>query len=88
MTKVSGLIDAIEPWAQRNSSNKGSEYSLFSEKGLSCEVLRTSGGGWQKGHFRFRLEFIPDDPKSFFNLPDEEEKSPSPLDDLRTNLNV
>ncbi len=86
MTKIISLIEAIQPWSQRNSNNKGSEYALFTEQGLGCEVLRTSGGGWQKGRFRFCLEFIPDDPESFMGTTSQ--KPSSPLDDLRTNLDI
>lgn len=42
--------------------------------GVECELLR-EGGRWQKGRVRLRLEFIPDNPES-------------PLDDLRSNLNL
>jgi hypothetical protein len=79
MTKISSLLQALEPWAQRNSNNKASESVLFSEKGLDCQVLRVSGGGWQKGRIRFRLEFVPDEPPPQAN---------SPLADLRSNLDI
>lgn len=32
-------------------------------EGVPCEILKTTGGGWQKGKFRLRLEFIPDEPE-------------------------
>lgn len=86
MTKISSLIQAIEPWSQRNSNNKGNEALLFNEQGMHCELLRTSGGGWQKGRLRFRLEFIPEDPESFFGTTPE--KPLSPLDDLRSDLDI
>lgn len=32
------------------------------DPGLACEVLKTGGGGWQKGKIRITLEFILDEP--------------------------
>jgi KGK domain len=47
-------------------SSKGSTSAhccnWFGVDGVRCEVLKTTGGGWQKGKIRFRLEFIPDEP--------------------------
>jgi hypothetical protein len=87
MSKLGRLIEALGQWSRGNSSNKGNEPQWFVEQGCQCEILRTTGGGWQKGKFRIRLEFIPDDPKSFFNLP-EEDKPQSPLADLRSGLDI
>lgn len=87
MTKIRDLLQAIERWARSNSNNKSNESLLFEEKGLHCEVLRTAGGGWHKGNFRVRLEFIPENPESF--MPDSgSNKTLSPLDDLRSNLDI
>ncbi|MEH2242343.1 KGK domain-containing protein [Nostoc sp.] len=88
MSKICHLIEAIQRWSRNNKNNIGSEAQWFLEPGLPCEVLRTVGGGWQKGRFRFRLEFIPDNPEAFLkNSPPEDEKPQSPLDDLRSQLN-
>lgn len=32
------------------------------DSGVECRILRVSGGGWQKGKLRLRLEFVPDEP--------------------------
>lgn len=32
------------------------------EQGVPCNYLKASGGGWQKGKLRLRLEFVPDEP--------------------------
>lgn len=29
-------------------------------EGVECELLLTTGGGWQKGKIRVRFEFVPD----------------------------
>ncbi|MBE8990644.1 KGK domain-containing protein [Nostoc sp. LEGE 12450] len=89
MSKISVLIQAITRWSAQNKSNVGSEAQWFVEQGISCEILRTVGGGWQKGRFRIRLQFIPDNPEAFLktSLP-EDEKPQSPLDDLRSHLDV
>jgi KGK domain len=89
MSKISRLFQALENWARCNNTNKGSETQWFMEQGFPCEILRTVGGGWQKGRFRIRLEFIPDNPEAFFkNSSPEDEKPQSPLDDLRSNLDI
>ncbi|MBW4556404.1 MAG: hypothetical protein KME59_10770 [Trichormus sp. ATA11-4-KO1] len=79
ITKIDCLIKAIETWSRNNTNNKSSEAVWFTEQGFNCQVLRTSGGGWIKGRFRFRLEFVPEQP---------EIKPPSPLDNLRSNLGI
>jgi hypothetical protein len=69
------------------------------DEGVSCEVLKTSGGGWQSGKVRISLEFIPDKPEDDEDELQEEDESQeavllppakpeSPLDDLRTELNL
>ncbi len=39
--------------------SKGLVNSLL-ERGIRCQFLTTSGGGWKKGKFCIRLEFTPD----------------------------
>ncbi len=86
IVKLGQLINSIVGWAVRNPNPK-IEHPWFSEKGCQCEILRTKGGGWQKGRFRFRLEFIPDDPAAFLeDSTAEADKMQSPLDDLRSQL--
>ncbi|MEH1916983.1 KGK domain-containing protein [Nostoc sp.] len=56
--------------------------------GMACRVLMVQGGGWQAGQIRFRLEFIPNNPK----VPDQKASKAtsepvSPLADLRSQLN-
>ncbi|MEH2400199.1 KGK domain-containing protein [Nostoc sp.] len=85
MLKFKDLMQAISSWIKRHEAP---EWKWFSEEGCKCEFLLIKGGGWQKGRFRFRLEFIPDDPEAFLkNSPVEPEKTQSPLDDLRSHLN-
>lgn len=59
-TRVKTLLEQAR---SRNSGNNGQnmERLWFTEDGVSCEVLRVEGGGWQKGKVRFKLEFIPND---------------------------
>ncbi|ACC80335.1 KGK domain-containing protein [Nostoc punctiforme] len=87
MTKLGQLIQGIEQWSNKNSNNKGAESQWFFDQGRECEILRTTGGGWQKGRFRIRLEFIPDNPEVFLQeSAQKEDKLESPLDDLRSQL--
>lgn len=84
MAKLYELISGLNQWAL---ACKNGEYIWFSE-GCKCEILRTKGGGWQKGKLRFRLEFIPDNPEAFIEPAYSVEKPPSPLEDLRSDLNI
>lgn len=86
--KLSSLIGFLRIWATKGNSY-APEDDWFSERGCRCRFLLVKkGGGWQWGRFRFRLEFIPDDPEAFLkNSPAESEKTQSPLDDLRSQLN-
>ncbi|MHC5862041.1 KGK domain-containing protein [Nostoc sp.] len=86
MVKVGGLISALRQWA--NSHSQNNEGHWFIEQGCQCQILRVKGGGWLKGRFRIRLEFIPDNPEDFLQQSaPKEEKPQSPLDDLRSQLN-
>ncbi|MEH2384158.1 MAG: KGK domain-containing protein [Nostoc sp.] len=56
--------------------------------GIPCKVLLEEGGGWQAGKIRFRLEFIPSEPKVPEPKPSTVTSEPqSPLADLRSQLN-
>jgi hypothetical protein len=66
---------------------RSSVSSVWFEEGVECELLKTTGGGWQKGKIRIReiciqFEFVPD-------VPDEPDPNPdsSFLDSLRTDIN-
>lgn len=56
--------------------------------GVDGSLLLSEGGGWQKGRFRLRMEFIPNQPKASPKPPDDSLslQPQSPLDDLRANL--
>lgn len=57
--------------------------------GMGCRVLLAQGGGWQAGKIRFRLEFIPINPKvPEQNLSKAISQPASPLDDLRSQLDA
>lgn len=59
-----------------NNNNKNIRSWFF--QGEECEILRAGSSGWQKGKLKINvtLEFIPD-----------ESEDPSPLDDVRQELN-
>ncbi|MHC5825499.1 MAG: KGK domain-containing protein [Nostoc sp.] len=63
MLKLNALIGSILSWARGGSKYPAFEQKWFTEEGLACKVLRANGGGWTKGRFRFRLEFVPDQPE-------------------------
>ncbi|MBD2418427.1 hypothetical protein H6G54_12110 [Anabaena cylindrica FACHB-243] len=87
IVKLGLLTQSVYNWAMNIGGkwpNPSGEW--FLEKGISCEILRTKGGGWQKGRLRFKLEFIPDEPKAFIDETDF--ANPSPLDDLRSDLKI
>jgi len=56
------------------------------EQGVECQVLKTEGGGWQKGKVRFCLQFIPEEPIE--NNSSNPVILDSPLDDLRRSLGI
>lgn len=41
----------------------GSSFDQWSGEGIEGKVLQANGSGWRKGKFRWRLEFIPDEPE-------------------------
>lgn len=76
----------LKEWRRTNDFGSFSRIFFY---GVNGQVLRSSGGGWQSGVIRVRLEFIPDEPEEdeiqeVALLPPVEEKSP--LDDLRAEL--
>jgi hypothetical protein len=58
--------------------------------GVKCEVLLAQKTGWHKGKIRLRIEFVPNSPEDFTKpAPDTDSVfTPSPLDDLRTDLKI
>ncbi|MEH2381128.1 MAG: KGK domain-containing protein [Nostoc sp.] len=71
----------IQTWFKSNLSG-------WITHGIPCKVLLEEGGGWQAGKIRFRLEFIPSQPKVPGLKPSTVTSEPqSPLADLRSQLN-
>lgn len=72
--KVSEFLDAL---AQLISEQEGrwseEQEGWFTDRGMSCEVLRFSNQGWQRGRVRIRLEFAPDTPKLLRESPPRRE---------------
>ena len=69
-------IDSIRTHISNNSEFKNS-HNWFLE-GEECEILKAGSEGWQKGRLKINvtLEFISDEP----------EKTESPLDDVRQEI--
>ncbi|MEI1375974.1 KGK domain-containing protein [Nostoc sp. UHCC 0926] len=65
-----------------------SHLSSWISGGMPCRVLLAQGGGWQVGKVRFRLEFIPKEPKVPQQKPVTTDEPVSPLADLRSHLDV
>jgi hypothetical protein len=85
---LAALIQSLNNWASKfNEQWPNPKQAWFTEEGVPCEILRTKGGGWQKGKLRFRLEFIPDNPDAFLDNP-VPKAEPSTLDALRAELNL
>ncbi|QSJ17702.1 hypothetical protein JYQ62_02145 [Nostoc sp. UHCC 0702] len=82
--KSSELINAARAWIATTGHETCSYSTWLKKEGLRCQVLLTNGMGWKSGKVRFRIEFIPDEPEVSANptVPS------SPLDDLRSSLNI
>jgi hypothetical protein len=95
-------MDPGQNFAKTSTSKiKEVRYSLITEwlsglgnwmgDGIRCQVLLSKRVGWYKGKVRLVIEFVPDDPEAFADEPISNTSpatNPSPLDDLRSNLNV
>jgi hypothetical protein len=77
--KISQLKQAVREYFKHPSLVS----KWFVGEGVECQILQVQGGGWQNGRFRFRLEFIPDQPE-----PPKSSRQELPLDDLRSKLNM
>ncbi|MEH2224402.1 KGK domain-containing protein [Nostoc sp.] len=78
------LIESLKDLAFGESTSQRSEIA----DGITCKVLLTKGGGWQKGRFRLRLDFVPDEPEVSQQSPSIILGQPElSLDDLRSQLN-
>ncbi len=61
--RVEELAEAIRiQLADKASGWTSDKNAWFSQEGISCEVLRFSARGWQKGKVRINLEFCPYEP--------------------------
>lgn len=62
--KASELLDALAQLVSEQDSQWTEEQEdWFTDRGLSCEVLRIGNAGWQRGRVRICLEFVPERPK-------------------------
>ncbi|MBD1850590.1 KGK domain-containing protein [Leptolyngbya sp. FACHB-711] len=62
--KASELLDALAQLISEQDSEWTEEQEdWFTDRGLSCEVLRVGNVGWQRGRVRIRFEFAPERPK-------------------------
>jgi len=80
------LMERLKYLVHRNSNLQEDKASAWLVNGVNCKLLLTQGGGWQKGKIRIRFEFVPDKPTS--TKPLIPTNSASPLDDLRSHLEV
>jgi hypothetical protein len=59
--RVGEFADAVKQQMQSIQGWTKDKDAWFSEEGISCEVLRFTANGWQKGKVRLHLEFCPQD---------------------------
>lgn len=59
------FMRTVNNWISLQNEQWPKPRNTWFTEGIKCKVLRAKGGGWQKGRFRFRLEFIPDNPEDF-----------------------
>lgn len=61
--KVSEFLDALAQLISEQEEMWSEEQEgWFTDRGATCEVLRFSNQGWQRGRIRIRLEFCPERP--------------------------
>jgi len=72
-------------------SEKLSGFGNWISDGVQCQILLANRLGWYKGKIRLRIEFVPANPEDFADrttLTNYPSENPSPLDDLRSDLNI
>ncbi|MDZ8034881.1 MULTISPECIES: KGK domain-containing protein [unclassified Nostoc] len=80
------LMQRLKYLVHRNSNLQADKASDWFEDGANCKLLLAQGGGWQKGKIRILFEFVSENPKP--TKPLISTNSASPLDDLRSHLEV
>lgn len=80
------LMETVANLLFNNTSLQKDTAEAWSANGLNCKVLLAQGGGWQKGKIRIRFEFVHDKPTP--TKPLISTNSASPLDDLRSHLDI
>ncbi|MEH2446752.1 MAG: KGK domain-containing protein [Nostoc sp.] len=80
------LMETVANLVFQKTRLEEDEVKGWAANGVNCKVLLTQGGGWQKGKIRIRFEFVPDKPTP--TKPLIPTNSTSPLDDLRSHLEV
>ena len=80
------LMERLKSLVHRNTSLQEDKAEAWAANGVNCKLLLAEGGGWQKGKIRIRFEFVPE--KVTPIKPLIPAKSASPLDDLRSHLEV
>ncbi|MEH2291950.1 MAG: KGK domain-containing protein [Nostoc sp.] len=80
------LMERLKSLVHRNSSLQKEKAEAWFVNGVICKLLQAQGGGWQKGKIRIRFEFVPDEPIP--TKPLIPTNSTSPLDDLRSHLDI
>ncbi|MEH2280207.1 MAG: KGK domain-containing protein [Nostoc sp.] len=79
-------MQRLKSLVHRSSNLQEDKVSDWLVNGLNCKVLLAQGGGWQKGKIRIRFEFVHDKPTP--TKPLISTNSASPLDDLRSHLDI
>ncbi|MHC5853791.1 KGK domain-containing protein [Nostoc sp.] len=80
------LLESLKDLAFGENTSQRNE--VADRDGVSCKVMLTKGGGWQKGRLRLRLDFVPDEPEASQQNPSMILSQPElSLDDLRSQLN-
>lgn len=80
------LMERLKYLVHRSSNLEEDKASDWFGDGVNCKLLLAQGGGWQKGKIRILFEFVPDKPTPTKPLIPTD--STSPLDDLRSHLEV
>jgi KGK domain len=57
--KVGEFLDSLAQVVSDREADWSEDHEGWFADGVDCQVMRLTGAGWQQGHVRLRVEFVP-----------------------------